>query len=427
MAVFGRGASHGPGEFDHDPRPPARRWPAALVALRSAYSSRHPSMLNRLPRSPWSTRGREPMATGPFQPTWESLQRYQVPEWFRDAKFGIWAHWGPQCQPERGDWYARQHVRRGPRGNTRTTSRTTAIRPSSASRTSSTPGRPRGGIPRRPSRSTSGPARSTSSRWPTTTTTSTSGTASISRGTPCASGRRRTSIAGWAGRRAPQRPALRRQRPRRRTPGCGMSRRRARTGRARKAGVPYDGKLTKADGKGTWWEGLDPQDLYEQRHQSTYRVPGPRHRLAAGAGAAASSRPTRPTARTLLQPHGRPHQPLPARPALLRRHRAAALARQRRRPEDRRALLQQQHRGARRDARSRAHRQGARGRAAASHGVGHRARREQRARAAALADRHLHRRLALRPARLRAQRLQVARRPSCRCWPTSSARTATSC
>jgi alpha-L-fucosidase len=34
-----------------------------------------------------------------------------------------------------------------------------------------------------------------------------------------------------------------------------------------KAGVPYDGKLTKADGKGKWWEGLDPQDLYEQRHQ----------------------------------------------------------------------------------------------------------------------------------------------------------------
>ena len=33
-----------------------------------------------------------------------------VPEWFRDAKFGIWAHWGPQCQPEHGDWYAREHV-----------------------------------------------------------------------------------------------------------------------------------------------------------------------------------------------------------------------------------------------------------------------------------------------------------------------------
>jgi alpha-L-fucosidase len=32
------------------------------------------------------------------------------------------------------------------------------------------------------------------------------------------------------------------------------------------ADVPYDGKLTKADGKGKWWDGLDPQDLYEQRH-----------------------------------------------------------------------------------------------------------------------------------------------------------------
>lgn len=47
------------------------------------------------------------IATGPFQPTWDSLSQYQVPDWFRDAKFGMWAHWGPQCQPERGDWYAR--------------------------------------------------------------------------------------------------------------------------------------------------------------------------------------------------------------------------------------------------------------------------------------------------------------------------------
>ena len=41
-------------------------------------------------------------------PSWESLAaNYRVPDWFRDAKFGIWAHWGPQCQPEFGDWYAR--------------------------------------------------------------------------------------------------------------------------------------------------------------------------------------------------------------------------------------------------------------------------------------------------------------------------------
>src|ERR1035438_2148643 len=48
-----------------------------------------------------------PIARGPFQPTLESLQRYQCPEWFRDAKFGIWAHWGPQAVPMDGDWYAR--------------------------------------------------------------------------------------------------------------------------------------------------------------------------------------------------------------------------------------------------------------------------------------------------------------------------------
>ena len=43
----------------------------------------------------------------PFQATRQSLQAYQVPEWFRDAKFGIWAHWGPQSAIEDGDWYAR--------------------------------------------------------------------------------------------------------------------------------------------------------------------------------------------------------------------------------------------------------------------------------------------------------------------------------
>jgi alpha-L-fucosidase len=32
----------------------------------------------------------------PFQPAWPSLDKYQVPDWFRDAKFGIFVHWGPQ-------------------------------------------------------------------------------------------------------------------------------------------------------------------------------------------------------------------------------------------------------------------------------------------------------------------------------------------
>ncbi|WP_449437677.1 alpha-L-fucosidase [Pedobacter steynii] len=44
---------------------------------------------------------------GPFKPTNESLKEYKYPQWFRDAKFGIWSHWGPQAVPRQGDWYAR--------------------------------------------------------------------------------------------------------------------------------------------------------------------------------------------------------------------------------------------------------------------------------------------------------------------------------
>lgn len=44
---------------------------------------------------------------GPFEPTVESLSGFSCPDWFRDAKFGIWSHWGPQSVPMYGDWYAR--------------------------------------------------------------------------------------------------------------------------------------------------------------------------------------------------------------------------------------------------------------------------------------------------------------------------------
>ena len=50
---------------------------------------------------------------GPYQPTWESLLEYEAPDWYRDAKFGIWAHWSPQCVPEAGDWYARNMYMEG--------------------------------------------------------------------------------------------------------------------------------------------------------------------------------------------------------------------------------------------------------------------------------------------------------------------------
>ena len=45
--------------------------------------------------------------TSPFSPAWSELSAWECPEWFKDAKFGIWAHWGPQCHAEAGDWYAR--------------------------------------------------------------------------------------------------------------------------------------------------------------------------------------------------------------------------------------------------------------------------------------------------------------------------------
>ena len=42
-----------------------------------------------------------------FQPTIDSLRKYECPEWFRDAKFGIYLHWGAYSVVERGEWYAR--------------------------------------------------------------------------------------------------------------------------------------------------------------------------------------------------------------------------------------------------------------------------------------------------------------------------------
>ncbi len=49
-----------------------------------------------------------PVAAGPYSADWKALgQAYSVPAWWREAKFGAWAHWDPQSMPEQGDWYAR--------------------------------------------------------------------------------------------------------------------------------------------------------------------------------------------------------------------------------------------------------------------------------------------------------------------------------
>ncbi len=63
-------------------------------------------------------RGEDPtpeIAQGPFRPSRQSLEKYAVPDWFRNAKFGIWAHWGPQSAAEYGDWYARNMYMQGSR------------------------------------------------------------------------------------------------------------------------------------------------------------------------------------------------------------------------------------------------------------------------------------------------------------------------
>jgi alpha-L-fucosidase len=55
-----------------------------------------------------------PVAAGPYSPDWKAMSRlYQTPEWWRDAKFGAWAHWDPQSMPEDGDWYARGMYQEG--------------------------------------------------------------------------------------------------------------------------------------------------------------------------------------------------------------------------------------------------------------------------------------------------------------------------
>ncbi len=56
-----------------------------------------------------------PIAEGPYEPTWESIEKNYPgePAWLREAKFGIWVHFGPQSAGESGDWYARNLYKPG--------------------------------------------------------------------------------------------------------------------------------------------------------------------------------------------------------------------------------------------------------------------------------------------------------------------------
>ena len=206
-----------------------------------------------------------PIADGPFQPTWESLAAYQTPEWFRDAKFGIWAHWGPQCQPEDGDWYARNLYVQGTAqhqshlaayGHPSTHGFKDVIHAWKAERFD--PDSLLKFYKENGARYFMALANhhdnfdlydSTFQPWNSVNV-----------------GPKKDLVAGWA--KAARDNGLR----------FAVSVHAARAwtwyevaqGADKDgplAGVPYDGKLTRADGKGLWWEGLDPQDLYEQNHR----------------------------------------------------------------------------------------------------------------------------------------------------------------
>jgi alpha-L-fucosidase len=207
----------------------------------------------------------EPIAPGPFQPTWQSLEQYQVPEWFRDAKFGIWAHWGPQCQPEDGDWYARNMYMEGSRqykdhlaryGHPSVSGFKDIIHEWKAEKWN-------------PDRLVALYKRVGAQYFFAMANHHDNFDMWDSKYQPwnsVAIGPQKNIIAGWAkAARAQGLPF-----------GVSVHASRAWSWyepaqtadkNGPKAGVPYDGRLTKADGKGQWWDGLDPQDLYAQNHK----------------------------------------------------------------------------------------------------------------------------------------------------------------
>jgi alpha-L-fucosidase len=204
------------------------------------------------------------VAPGPFQPRWESLSGYRVPDWYRDAKFGIWAHWGPQCQPEMGDWYAQRmyqpnnaayrfHCEKY--GHPSKFGFKDVINLWKADRWE-------------PDRLIALYKRAGAKYFTAMANHHDNFDMFDSKYQPwnsVAIGPKKDIVGRWAkaARAAGLRLAV----------SCHGDRawswyqdaQRADTA-GPLAGVPYDGRLTKADGKGLWWEGLDPQDLYAQYH-----------------------------------------------------------------------------------------------------------------------------------------------------------------
>ncbi len=207
---------------------------------------------------------REPMAAGPFKPTVEGLSAYQCPQWFEDAKFGIWAHWGVQCAPEHGDWYARWMYQQG--SDDYNFQIGVMDHPSRAGFME--------WIPRWKAEHWSPDSlvafyKSCGAKYFMAMANHHDNFDNYdSKYQPWNSvnmGPKKDIIKGWA--EAAKKSEL--------PFGVSIHLAHAWTfyetsrGADKKGplkGVKYDGWLTKADGKGKWWEGYDPQDLYEQRH-----------------------------------------------------------------------------------------------------------------------------------------------------------------
>jgi alpha-L-fucosidase len=207
----------------------------------------------------------EPIANGPFKPTWESLQQYKAPDWYRNAKFGMWAHWGPQCQPEAGDWYARNMYEEGSwqykihlekyghpskfgfkdvinewKAQNWNPEELVSLYKNAGAQYFMAMANHHDNFDLFDSRY--------QKNWNATRI-----------------GPKKDLIGGWA--KAARNNGL----------PFGVSvhashawrwyevaQRADKTGPY--AGISYDGKLTKADGKGKWWNGMDPQELYSQNH-----------------------------------------------------------------------------------------------------------------------------------------------------------------
>jgi len=206
----------------------------------------------------------EPVTQGPFQPTWKSLEQYKVPQWYRNAKFGIWAHWGPQCQPERGDWYARwmylegisqykDHISRW--GHPSVTGFKDIIHEWKAEKWD-------------PDHLVALYKRVGAQYFVAMGNHHDNFDLWSSKYQPWNAaniGPQKDLIAGWA--KAARKQGL--------PFGVSIHAAWARTfyqystgadKTGSKIGTPYDGNLTKEDGKGQWWDGLDPQELYAQKY-----------------------------------------------------------------------------------------------------------------------------------------------------------------